>query len=95
MKKLSERMRAARQRRERRFLDGAVAYHGSKAALARALGVSTQAVQHWYKSCNRVPLERCPQIELATCGHIQCEELREDYSLLEIRPYRRCPAVSA
>lgn len=87
MKNMSARQRAARRRRERQFLDRAIAICGSKSALARAIGVSYQAVQTWCK--DRVPLERCPGVELATRGAVQCEQLREDYRALDDRPYRK------
>lgn len=93
MKKLSARTRAARQRRQAQALDHACAHFGSKSALARALGVSPQAVQFWFKRI--VPIERCAPIELATRGAVQCEQLREDYRVLEVRPYRRRGPVDA
>jgi DNA-binding transcriptional regulator YdaS (Cro superfamily) len=93
MKALSLRMRTARRRRENQHLDRAVAHSGSKSALGRQVGVSYQAIQSWYKE--RVPLERCPQVETATGGVVQCEQLREDYSLLAARPYRKRPQADA
>lgn len=86
MKKLSARMLAARRRRQAEALATAVARFGSKSALARTLAVSPQAVQQW--AIKQVPLERCAPIELVTAGMVQCEELREDYRVLEVRPYR-------
>lgn len=93
MKKLSARMRAARQRREHKALTAAIAQFGSITALARALGVTYQAVQDWFRK--RVPLERCPQIELMTCGRVQCEQLREDFTALSVRPYRQAIPADA
>lgn len=90
---MSTRQRAARRRRERQFLDRAIDYWGSKSALARALGVSYQAVQTWCR--DGVPLERCPEVERATCGAVQCEQLREDYRALDDRPYRKPPPADA
>ena len=84
---MSARQRAAQRRRQRQFLDRAIAHCGSKTALARAVGVSYQAVQAWCR--DGVPLERCPEVELATGGAVQCEQLREDYRALDNRPYRK------
>lgn len=71
----------------------AVALCGSMSALGRLLSVTPQAVQLWCQT--RVPMSRCREIEEVTLGAVQCEELREDYNLLEVRPYRRqrCDAV--
>jgi DNA-binding transcriptional regulator YdaS (Cro superfamily) len=87
MKKISARMRAARRRREQESLAIAAAEAGSYSALARQIGVSPQAVQQWAKK--RVPVRRCSGIERASCGAVQCEQLNEDYNLVEDRPYRR------
>jgi DNA-binding transcriptional regulator YdaS (Cro superfamily) len=78
MKKLSARMLAARLRRERSFLDRAVAEVGSQSELARRLGISPQAIQQWYRNATGVPPLRCPQIERLTGGLVLCEQLRED-----------------
>lgn len=80
-------MRAARRRRQHQALDRAVRHCGSLTALALGVGVSYQAVQDWYRK--HVPVARCAAVELATCGEVQCEQLREDYNLDEPRPYRR------
>lgn len=86
-------MRAARRRRETQALSRAIAHFGSMSALGRAVGVSYQAVQTWYK--DGVPLERCPQVELATRGKVQCEQLREDFRTLLNRPHQARPAPDA
>lgn len=91
MKKLSARMLAARRRREAAALQRAAADIGSQSALARMFDITPQAVQAWLRK--GVPLDRCASIELATKGAVQCEELYEDYHLLEQRPYRRKPAA--
>jgi DNA-binding transcriptional regulator YdaS (Cro superfamily) len=46
---------------------------GGKAALAKAIGRSKQAINHYRK---RVPAHICPLIERAT--GVRCEELRPD-----------------
>lgn len=76
-------------KRERAALRLAIAVSGGMAALAAAIDpdISYQAVQGWLE--RRVPFERCPAIELATLGRVQCEDLREDYVRLYHRPYRR------
>ena len=54
----------------------AVAIVGSQSALARALGVSPQAVNQWLKS--KVPAERVLDIEFATNGQVTRHDLRPD-----------------
>lgn len=93
MKKLSARMRAARRHREQTALALAAADAGSYSALARQLRISPQAVQQWAKK--GVPLRRCSAIERACHGAVQCEQLNEEYNLVEERPYRRPPPTDA
>ncbi|MCG8431502.1 MAG: helix-turn-helix domain-containing protein [Candidatus Omnitrophica bacterium] len=50
---------------------------GGQPSLARALGVSTQAVNKWVKR-NFVPPVRAIQIEKATNGQVTRHELRPD-----------------
>ena len=50
---------------------------GSQTALARAVGVVPQVVNHWQRRGN-VPAEYCPRIERATQGAVRCEDLRPD-----------------
>lgn len=56
--------------------DRAVEIVGSKAKLARAIGVTPQAISQWNPSL--LPLEACTAIELATEGRVRCEALRPD-----------------
>lgn len=91
MRKISERQVAERRAREWVALDNVRLAVGSKTALARALGISYQAVQHWYN--NGVPVERCAALETLTHGTVQCEQLREDYRSLTERPYRLLKAI--
>ena len=48
---------------------------GSQKALAKAIGVTDQAVSKWKI---KVPAERCLDIEKATGGEVKCHELRPD-----------------
>jgi DNA-binding transcriptional regulator YdaS (Cro superfamily) len=51
---------------------------GSKAALAKRLGVKPPTVHQWI-SCERpVPARRCRDIETATAGEITAAQLRPD-----------------
>ena len=49
---------------------------GGTVALANALGVSAPTVSEWIVGKRRVPLERCPAIELLT--GVSKKELRPD-----------------
>lgn len=55
-------------------LSKAIKAAGGVAALARAIGVTTQAVSQW----QRVPAERVLQVVKATNGAVTCHELRPD-----------------
>lgn len=48
---------------------------GGPAALARTLGITSQAVSQW----DRVPVERAFEVERATNGQVTAEELRPDF----------------
>lgn len=56
----------------------AIDHMGNASRLARAIGVTTQAVCFWRAGARQVPAERCPAIEAATGGLVRCEELRPD-----------------
>lgn len=47
--------------------------------------VSVQAVSKWASPNNRVPAERCPEIEKVTGGGVTCEELRPDIDWAYLR----------
>jgi DNA-binding transcriptional regulator YdaS (Cro superfamily) len=65
-------------------LDRAIKILGGLTAAQNALGLKTyQALQQWRLS--RVPAERCPAIEKATCGAVRCEDLRPDVDWAFIR----------
>ena len=51
---------------------------GSQSALARAIGITPQAVQYWAKKGVRVPAEYCAGVETATGGQVTRAELRPD-----------------
>lgn len=50
---------------------------GGQSALARALGVTPQAVQQWVKA-DRVPAEQCIAVENALNGELTRYQLRPD-----------------
>lgn len=58
-------------------LQTAIDHFGSKAALARALGVEPMTVRQWQVR-NRVPIERAIEIERVTQGAVTREDLRPD-----------------
>ncbi|WP_374537619.1 transcriptional regulator [Chitinimonas taiwanensis] len=49
---------------------------GSQRKLAKSLGISPQALGKWLR--NGPPMERCPDVEIATNGRVRCEQLRPD-----------------
>ena len=57
-------------------LQTAIDTFGSRAALARSLGVTAEAVRKW--ELGRIPAERCLDIERATNGRVSRSELRPD-----------------
>ncbi len=58
-------------------VDRAVHEAGSQSALARAVGVTPQAVQQWI-STGRIPAERVIAVENATGGKVTRHDLRPD-----------------
>jgi len=66
-------------------LKKAISYYGSKAALARAVGVVPMAVSHWIR--RGVPIDKALSIERATNGAVTREELRPDIFLREGVPH--------
>jgi DNA-binding transcriptional regulator YdaS (Cro superfamily) len=55
----------------------AIEVAGGLSALAKALNVKPQVVYNW-RDRNRVPAERCGDIERATDGRITSHDLRPD-----------------
>ncbi|WP_366940848.1 Cro/CI family transcriptional regulator [uncultured Halomonas sp.] len=64
-------------------LEKACELMGGQSALARACGVTPQAVQIWVAT-GRCPARRAAEIERATWGKVRCEQLRPD--LYAVRP---------
>lgn len=60
---------------------------GSRAAIARNLGITKGAVWQWEHG-GRVPAEYCPQIERMTDGAVRCEDLRPDVDWAYLRNSR-------
>ena len=58
-------------------LERAVEIYGSRAALARAIGVTPEAVRQW-KVKGTVPAARCGDIERVTDGAVTAAQLRPD-----------------
>lgn len=63
-------------------IDRAIAQVGSQSALARALGISQNAVSRWQRGVNPVPAEQVIPIEEAT--GISRHDLRPDIYPLEL-----------
>lgn len=58
--------------------------------LARAIGVSPQAINEWAKGGKKIPIERCAQIEKQTAQAVCCEDLRPDKK--DFWEYMRSPS---
>lgn len=56
----------------------AIDIHGSVAALARGLHVTSQAVCFWRDGKRTIPAEKCIEIERLTSRQVRCEDLRPD-----------------
>lgn len=63
-------------------LDRAISEAGGPTKLAKALGLSSHAVVYQWQM-NRVPAERCPDLEALT--GVRCEELRPDVNWAVLR----------
>lgn len=59
-------------------LDRAWKIAGSKAALARDVGVRPPVIQQWLKGDRPIPPARCVLIEKATNGQVTRKQLRPD-----------------
>lgn len=62
---------------QREALDRAIELAGGVIALAKHFNIDRQAVYGW-KDRNRVPANRCADIELLTSGAVTAEMLRPD-----------------
>ncbi len=62
--------------------DKAVKILDGKSAVARHFGLTPWAVSKWR---DRVPADRCPEIEKMTAGVVRCEELRPDIDWAYLR----------
>lgn len=64
----------------------AINHMGSASKLARAIGVSTQAVCFYRDGLRKIPAETCILIERCTDGLVCCEDLRPDVAWEYLRP---------
>lgn len=58
-----------------RKIDEAFELVGGISAMARHFGITPWSASKWR---DRVPAERCPEIEKLTNGAVRCEDLRPD-----------------
>jgi len=58
---------------------------GGAAAMAKALGKSTQAVCFWRDGKRQIPADVCPSIERLTKRQVTCEALRPDVDWAFVR----------
>ena len=61
----------------------AIQIAGSKAALARGLGITPWALSKW--NFNKIPEERCLSIEEITKKEVKAEQLRPDINWAFVR----------
>ncbi|MBV8048082.1 MAG: helix-turn-helix domain-containing protein [Paludibacterium sp.] len=74
---------------EKAALKRAIEIVGGQSALAEKLGFQDRRrIWIWLNGDRQVPVEQCPEIELATRGKVRCEELRPDvkWHVLRERP---------
>lgn len=60
---------------------------GGPTIVAASLGITSQAISLW-ASKNKIPAERCPELELLSQGTIKCEEMRPDVKWWVLREKR-------
>lgn len=73
----------------------AIQHMGNASRLAKALGVTTQAICFWRDDERKIPADRCIQIEAATGSLVRCEDLRPDVRWDVLRqPEQASPAVT-
>lgn len=73
----------------------AISLYPSIGALARALGVTTQAVCFWRDGLRQIPPEMCIRMEKLTKGQVQCEMLRPDVDWAFIRASKKRVAAQS
>jgi len=56
-------------------IDDTLEFFGSQVALARAVGVSPQAVNQWVAGRRPIPVRLAIRIEILTKGKITCRQL--------------------
>jgi DNA-binding transcriptional regulator YdaS (Cro superfamily) len=59
-------------------IQNAISQVGGVTNLARALGVTPQAVCFWRDGKRKIPAEKCSAVELATAGATSRKDLRPD-----------------
>lgn len=59
-------------------IERATSILGGRRALAASLGVTRQAVSHWFRGRRALTAEQCAAIERATGGQVTRAELRPD-----------------
>lgn len=62
-----------------------IGHAGGAAKLARALGVTTQAVCFWRDGQRIFPAEHCPTAEKLSARAVTCEQLRPDVDWAYVR----------
>ena len=73
-------------------IQAAIDWCGTISNLAKALGVTPQAVSFWRDGLRQLPADKCPLIERVTEGVVTCEMLRTDVDWAYIRC--RCKAAA-
>lgn len=71
----------------RKAFDKAVQYAGSSAALARGIGLTPWAVSKW--NLEKIPEDRCEEIQKFTKGLVKSEELRPDINWEYVRKLKK------
>ena len=67
---------------EQTIIEKAVEVAGGVAALARRVGVSSQAVSQWLSGVTRPSLENAKAVEAATEGAVRWRDIRPDIARL-------------
>jgi DNA-binding transcriptional regulator YdaS (Cro superfamily) len=62
--------------------DKIIIHFGGKSALAKRFKLTPWAVSKW---ANRIPAERCPDIEYMSHGKFRCEDMRPDINWAVLR----------